>query len=587
MPDTRRAIAIVLVGLVVLVSDVMARDRASGDWILDERTTSAGVTFRYVPPAAEVVPAPAIAGADRKTIEVAGAGLAPGGPGTWQVPVHTAQILLPEGSDWSLDFTPHPGARVTDAWFPRVTRNERFVGKRLDDKPIDTPPTATADGITPEAAVTGTVEIFRGRRLLLLTLAPLQFDPIDGSADLIESIDVTVRFHRTSGATSRADQEQVTEDFATGPFRDLVLNPDVDGTDRDTPLRSELIPSGTAMAGRPEVYFDDAPAWIKLGVTTNGIHRVTASALAGTGASPASIDPATIRMFAGPGTALSEAVDEADVPAWGEPGGFRELAILVKEAGAPNGRFDDADTLLFYGLAVDNFGTTFSPGGTSEWLENENTGTNTYWLTWGGTFPEAPLRMVVDPVVSGGTPVTTVLERTHVEQNDPSLYDPLPREEGIRWEKWWWQQIEDTGVGSLWEIPLPDIDTTRPLDLRIRWWGSNIPDFDFSEPTQQHFLRVSVNSAEEVGVSWGGGGNGISRYDMNLANQPARAVNQVTARVINFPNAPLRIDQILLAWMEFTWWHRLNVPTSVQSLAFEGSSAAPGPVSFDVSGSEA
>lgn len=549
--------------------------------IREVRASSTGVSFRYLPPLAQVVPIPEST-PGRSTIVVADAARTGGLPGDWMMPVHTAQILVPEGCDWSLDFKPILGSRVEDISFPRVP-----AGGRAAERGSDSPRSFDGDGVAPVSPVTGSIEIYRGRTILLLTLAPLQFDPTDATATLFESIDVHVRFHRRAGAPSSgraASIESPDGDF----WQDLLLNPgELAGDQEAGAMRSLLLPTEAAGSGRPDTYFDDAPIWLKVGVGINGIYRIQAAALTAAGVDPRLIDPATVRMFAGAGPELNESTHEADVPAWGESGGFRELAIHVREAGASNGVFDAADTLLFHGLAIDNFGTTFDPAGSSDWIENEHTGTNIYWLTWGGNFPAAPLRMdTASGSVVDGVRIQTVLERSHVEINDPSLYDPVPREQGVRWEKWWWQKIEDSGAGYFWDIPLSDVDTSQPLSMNIRWWGSNTPAFSTVEPTQRHFLRVSVNDQPEVQATWGGFQQGITRYDMSIPDLPARATNRVIATVTEFSGAPLRIDQILLAWMELTWWRRLNL--SSQQLAFDGASAASGsPVVFEVAGSEA
>ena len=95
-PRSRPGVPLALLLIAILMAGLAAGSVALAgnrpdDPIRDIRSTPAGVTFRYVPPPAEIVPAPGDAGAERRTISIEGAALAPGGPGTWQVPVHTAQ----------------------------------------------------------------------------------------------------------------------------------------------------------------------------------------------------------------------------------------------------------------------------------------------------------------------------------------------------------------------------------------------------------------------------------------------------------------------------------------------------------------
>jgi hypothetical protein len=524
-------------------------------------------------------------GADIATLEWSGLGRHGGLPGEPFLPVRVERLLVPAGHDWTLDFSVRGGVDEDAIDFERVPEPV----ERLRQVGAEALPAADPDGLYPASLVTTSVERFRGQDLLLIALSPLQFDAGARRATWYDDIEVRVRF--TPRARAAGGEAPRRIDGSPALLGGLVLNPEAaatgftgvrdDGRDRD--LFGASSPGAAALA-LPDVYFDDAPTWVKLVVRQNGLYRVTAGQLAAAGLDPRTIDPTTLRVFAGPGTELSEATAESAVPAWNAPGGFREQAIHVSEAGAPNGQFDEADTLLYYGLAVDNFADWFDPAAGEEWIENEHTSDNVYWLTWGGAFPNAPLRMVAESAGAGGPEVTTVRDRLHAEVNDPALFDPVPREAGIRWERWWWQRIDDNGSSYFWDIPLPDIDTSRPTDVFIRWWGFNTPPHSAAEPTRRHFLRVSVNDDPELSVSWGGVNMGITRYDMDLPQSTSRATTRVVGTVTRFPNSGIRIDQILLAWMEFTYWKTLSLSRDVTW--FEGDSAGDGPVTFRVTGAK-
>lgn len=564
-----RAIRPALIGL--MLSGALLASPAAGEMTIERRhVDEAGVEFVYRP--GEPVQVTASDPTPSTWFQWPDAVMS-ADPGGYRLPAHQQRILLPAGRDYRLEFETGPARHEGGVVYPMVPEP---AGRAAETGSAGTGHQAGFDGPLPEAAVTARVEEFRGRDVLVLSLSPLAYNPAELSATLFESIRVRVRFvpggpvgHRRTG---RADNDPAV-------WSNLVLNPEsAAGFD------AGLAPLAAAAAGaRPSVYFDDAPDWAKVGVKVNGLYRITAASLAAAGFNPAAIDPATFRVFGDAGLPLSETTPESLVPEWGEPGGFRELAIFVHESGTPNRQFDDADTLLFYGLSVDNFGNWFDPSAGADWIENEHSDTNIYWLTWSGSFPESPRRWEAVPEVLGGLAVTTVPERRHVEENSPALYDPVPYEEGIRWEKWWWQRIDASGSSFFWDTAFPDIDTSKPVSLFIRWWGANTPAFSVVEPTQRHFLRVSVNDSPETAAIWGGVRNGITRYDMTLTGFTPRPTTRVVATVTRYPDAGNRVDQILLGWFEFSYWKTLSLAAG--ELWFEGwSEVGPNPVRYRISG---
>lgn len=525
--------------------------------IEQSRADDGGVEFVYVP--GEPIPVTGAGDRAARWFNWSGAALVAGAPGSSLLPAHSRQILLPRGHDYRLEFEVLGSRIEPDVDYPRVPG---AAGRAAGTGLAPDPAAFAMDGLRPESPVTARVEEFRGRSLLCLTLSPLQYDPAERTATLFDAIRVRVRFG-AAGRSARAEEGR--SDDSPAVWSQVVLNPEPAAEQRP-----DLAPrrSPAAVGSLPPTYFDDAPEWARVGVRSNGLYRVTAAELSAAGFNPAAIDPATLRVFSGGGLALSETTPESLVPEWGERGGFREQAIFVHEAGVPDQKFDAADTLLFYGLAIDNFARAFDPTRPGDWTENEHTDTNVYWVTWGGSFAEAPHRWLESPEVPGGLLINAVPELLHVEENSPGLFDPVPFEPGIRWEKWWWQRLDDSGGSYFWDVALPDLDTSKPVSLFIRWWGSNTPFSSAVEPTQRHYLRVSVNDGLETPVNWGGPGRGITRYDMTLTGFTPRPATRVVATVTKFPDALNRIDQILLAWFEFSYWKTLSLASG--KLWFEG-----------------
>lgn len=540
------------------------------------RADATGVEFLFEPGAAERVPAvDALGEAERlrfARLEHEGVSVA-ADPGQPEVLTTSRRVLIPAGQNWRLSFSIEAESRVDGLRLPRRPLNAIRADSRrgLVAAGAALYP-ALAAGEWPEAPVMAGEEELRGQRLLVLSLAPFQYDGGRRSARLFERLRVRVDF--TPGAASRADAPRAlsvrpgTDPLLDGSLAGLVLNPAARATGPGFPRPADgtapasgrgLAPRGIT-PGIPATYFSTTTDWVKLQVRHNGIYRVTGQALQAAGVSLSAIDPATLRLFTGTGRGLLEERRVSDVPDWGQPGGFGEVACRV-EAGA-DGRFDAGDALYFYGLAVDNFASWFSPTVlTDEWVENDNTDTNIYWVTWGAGFPAAPLRVeeVAAAPQTGAAETTEIVDTRHFETNDPGLYDPLPREKNVRWEKWWWQLFDDSSAGTYWDLALPDVDTAKPASLFARWWGSNRPNAGDGDPFGgTHFLNVTVNGGAPTNAHW----QFINRYDMTIPSFTPTPSTRVVATIPRLANAPNRVDQVLLAWFEVTYTRRLNLPAT-------------------------
>jgi hypothetical protein len=547
-------------------------------------SSTAGVQFEYVPG-----PGAAVTGADifgeARYLEFPGT-TTHAIPGAPQVPVVTEQVLIPAGHDYHLEFFVEGERTASDLRFPRAGTPELRITSRTELTPLtarEFPP--AEDRLIPESPVSWSVEEFRGQKLLLVTMAPAQHNPAAGTTQLFEKIRVNVTFsggERTVPRSTGAAGSPAASDPVTGALlQGVVLNPEAAAAPPVRATGKLRAKSTNAVSGIPSDYFDDAGQWVKMRIRENGIYRITGSDLDDAGVSIASIDPATIRLFSGSGMPLAEAVSEQNAPAWGDRRGMREIAVTVTDNGVA-GELDLTDEIVFYALGPDNFKSRYDATLPREWLENEHIDHTVTWLTWAGTFSGSPLRIPAEDrtPVAGDAEITVVQDILHAEKNDATVYDPVPFENGIRWEKWWWQELRDIGTANFWDIDLPDVDTSRPASAFIRWWGANWPAYSSSDPERSHNLVVTVNDTT-LNARWLGG---LIRYDMTVDNFVPRARNRITGRVPTISGTN-RVDLVLLAWMEFTYWKTLSLARN--SLWFYDDSAGEGPVAFRIAGAAA
>ncbi len=158
-------------------------------------------------------------------------------------------------------------------------------------------------------------------------------------------------------------------------------------------------------AGRTD---DDGPfwglPWYCVGVDTAGIYALSGSDL------PAAVGSrsASLSMFCGRGREMGDAP-------WENPYLPRPVPILVDDGG--DGTFDGADSIFFFGRGLSWWEARADTALTMpSHFSSRYSGTNRYWLTWGGD--EGARMEVLDGGPTGAPTVPAeFLARTHHEQN--------------------------------------------------------------------------------------------------------------------------------------------------------------------------
>lgn len=424
------------------------------------------------------------------------------------------------------------------------------------------------------------VDIERGLRIAVVVVHPVTWDPsTDGGRWLGE---VTVTVH-TGGVARPAAAPRRLDRASAASWNRTLVNPEA-AAGFLAPAADSLPPPG----GVPSEWFDDAAGWLKIDVDADGLYVLTRTALADAGVPVTTLDPRTLRLFAGP---LVPEVAWAGLgwnPGWAhvydrpgfaggfdDPGSMNQVAIRVE--GEADGVLGSGDRVVFYGLGPDNFRDRFGLGGgtTEAFLENPYTDHTVYWLAWGGTFTQAPLRMeTVDATPQGGAPVdTAATERVHAERNSiyaPSLYEP-----GVRWETWFWDTLDNQSAGKRFFVPLPGLDPGVTLDAAVRFWGADVPTKFGSGDDFLHHVQVEVNGTAAGLVQWGGFAvdTALTRQDAAFTGLPAADPCEFIFRVPDVGTDPARFDQSYLAWIEVTYRRRLTVPAGGSELPVDGGTA--------------
>ncbi|MDP2172494.1 MAG: type IX secretion system sortase PorU [Candidatus Cloacimonadaceae bacterium] len=146
--------------------------------------------------------------------------------------------------------------------------------------------------------------------------------------------------------------------------------------------------------------FSAADYWVRLETDRDGMFRINPSQLSSLPLND--IDPRTFRLFTTGGGLASFTIVTPGVE-------FKEVPIIV--AGEDDGNFDPADYIVFYGTSRDGVQKNLSLQSNPTYF-NPYSQNTVYWLTFGGSFGNLPLRMQSLPVQSSWTDQTS----THREQ---------------------------------------------------------------------------------------------------------------------------------------------------------------------------
>jgi len=384
-----------------------------------------------------------------------------------EVPVSSYLIGIPEGADVTYDVISVTSRKIERYESEDVLAN---LGDALEDLPRE-PATVRPMGYLKRQRVAG------------LRITPLTYD--DDSGDLMLHTGLRIRvslagtFRTGEAAAGLAGAGADDEVF----YRHAILNHEQ--------ARAWRVPlERAALQGD---YFTSSPDWVKAEIESSGIHSVTGADLSALGVSLEGIDPATLRAYSGGGLPLKETLAEHN-PDW-----MRQVPIKVEDGG--DGSFDSADRIIFYALNVNDWADFYDGDlGPEDHNESFFSNYNYYWLSWGGSFGEAPLRMaeVELPECDGCTyyQPQSFRERIHTEINSISDFN-IHADDG-----WYWRILNIGNVAVLEaRTPYPDLDF--PAVLKVRLADSHsIRGFPPQCPGTYYRAITRLNNATVADTTW-------------------------------------------------------------------------------------
>jgi hypothetical protein len=205
----------------------------------------------------------------------------------------------------------------------------------------------------------GDFGLVRGLPVQTIIINPIQFNALQSKIRIYTKLVIKVNF-----APGKVNSSSVNDELLSGVIRNYSV------AKQWQMVSSKL--NKTRVAVNSVL---STGKWIKFEAPNEGIYKITKSMLASYGIDPA-VDPRTIKIYNNGGKILPENVD---LPA---PSDLVENAIYIE--GENDGKFDDADYILFYGKGT-NFWDYDSTTRNIKRMFDPYSRENFYWITSGGS----------------------------------------------------------------------------------------------------------------------------------------------------------------------------------------------------------
>ncbi|UCF78730.1 MAG: type IX secretion system sortase PorU [Candidatus Eiseniibacteriota bacterium] len=492
-----------------------------------------------------------------------------GRPGEAELPHRAFLVGIPPEGDYEVTVTPVGERRFHSK---RILPSAAVVEARDGTSTARIVPSKTyyeSDQFLPPSPLLGVSEAWmRNQRVVGIDVSAVRYNPSSGSLVVYERL--SVRVDLRGGPPGRSQSPETSppgSDALESMYRATLLNYEQSRT-----WRGRSYPRAALQALDS---FASSTDWCRLAVTERGVYRVTGLDLLAAGVIDlGGINPASLRLFNGGGLPVPADRDPSSLDAW-----MNECAIRVYDGG--DGRFDESDYVLFYGLGTSDWLDYFRADTLRVYRENTYTAENVYWLTWNGSFSGNPVPRRVGtktgaPLTAGAYVPASLPARIHVEQN--SFYEPSLFEAGQRWEKWWYQSLSNPGsTGStsyLYTFGAPNIEPAARCSLTVRLWAP-CTLYDPWCSSYRHSARVLLNRQlvdEVLEPEWLG-----TNVRKDLAG--SGFWGQENDSVIVTLSSPR--DEVYLAWYEFHYGRKPIVDSN--SFGFSSPDTA-GVVKFSFSG---
>lgn len=295
------------------------------------------------------------------------------------------------------------------------------------------------------------IHAMHGVRMARLILHPATIVAPDGSVDFADEMTVSLRIDADESVPETTPL--LREPFA-GVVDQILLNPEdarVSVAPRAAKVATDLNP------------FAGGGQWVAIRTRGDGVHTVSAGALTLAGINTASVNPADVRLFAGPGRQLSTRVTDAPPPLSETPIHWQDDGDAVLESG---------EQFVFWadGLNrwdVDSLGRLID-------VVHRYDRDNVYWLTLNHSAPEAPKRLenFPAPPISGAVDFFNGIDRARHEEDN--MFRVASSGFVESYYAWYWRNQRE---GVITFFNSRNAEPGRPAQIDMGTWAGTAADF--------------------------------------------------------------------------------------------------------------
>ncbi|MFQ5823172.1 MAG: type IX secretion system sortase PorU [bacterium] len=448
-------------------------------------------------------------------------------PGSPQIPYHVAIIGMPIGShiryrilesdfevQGGLKLLPHPQIKKVENW----PQKEYILNKDIYNS-TETFPTEIVKIDEPA--------FFRDQQIVRIQVAGLQYFPDKNQILKYNRIVLLIEF---VGGKLTVDQgPSIPTKSEELLYKSAVLN-----YEQATRWRKKR--AITPQLDKSQSIFNNG-TWYKFKIQEEGIYKIDGQFLESNGINLSQINPQKIRIYNNGGREL---LQDINAP---RPDQLIENAIIVEEGG--DGRFDQDDYILFYGLGVDGWDYDSQSKSFAHYI-NHYGFDNIYWLTWDGEQDGRRMKTVIS-----GPPNDHIIEKYQgkifVEEE---LQNPL--RSGLYWFGWQFAS-DEVSRNKTFNLELSNAVAADSVLLKFRL---------ASITSGIHRFSISVNNISIGNHQFSGTGSDLneflvmrpSDFTLHAANVLSPANN--TLEISYSPSSD--IGQAVLDWFEIYYTAQLS-----------------------------
>lgn len=423
-------------------------------------------------------------------------------PGEPQIPLRGAMIGLPSPEGVSVQVLdasyetmngyrlyPAPALKVAgDNWANMHGIKQTFG---LNDKIYAT--NAFYPGSSAEIGYTG---YMRDQPVAQVQFYPVQYNPVTGEVRLYRRILAKITW---SDLPSRA----VTRMPGVSPayenlLRSRILNYDALGR----PSGGREVPPHNDIRTKDIVTTSSTPN-LKIGVTEDGIYKLTYNDLADAGFHLNTTDPRAIKLS------------------------NRGAGIPIYVHGEDDGVFNTTDYILFYGTATNDTYTT----------------KNIYWLTMDEG--NGQRMKMLDGAISGNAAVPTQFPATLHAEEDTYYWQTIPNGSGQ--DHWFWGDKLSAPASEDYSLALTNISSSAgTATVRVRLKGRTD-----AQTNPDHHTKIYLNSVVIDDQLW----DGMNIFDHEVS-VPHSYLNEGVniVRVESVGDTGAKVDQVFVNWIEIDYF---------------------------------